>query len=161
MPYKVSNCNYMTNAEVHRRLRSVKRMLSNKNQVLLYQGQIFSLPIEVEDEATFYSALSNNKVAFNKSIFLSEIIDRPNLFDRDSFSFCSSIQQYIQDNCQEICKSFSVTAMLFTKYRKQDKVEKHVIICLGSIYHAPRIFYRDELSGRVIYQKSTEYLDLF
>lgn len=160
MSYKVNNALRMTNAEIIRRLRSVKRMLLNKNQVLVYDKEIFSLPLQAQDEASFYTALDHNKRLFRKDVFLSEILNRPQLFDRNNFSL-ASVQQYVQDNSESICKSFSVTAMLFTKYRKQKDVVKHVIVCLGSIYHAPRVFYRDESSGRVVYQKSTEYMDLY
>ena len=160
MSYKVNNAARMTNAEIIRRLRSVKRMLLNKNQVLVYDKEIFSLPLQPQDEASFYTALDHNKRLFRKDVFLSEILNRPQLFDRSNFSL-TSVQQYVQDNSDSICKSFSVTAMLFTRYRKQKDVVKHVIVCLGSIYHAPRVFYRDESSGRVVYQKSTEYMDLY
>jgi hypothetical protein len=135
-------------------------MLMNKNQVLVYTGEVFSLDIEIEDEALFYSALQHNKRVFNKGLFLSEITSRPELFNKENFAL-TSLQQYVQDNSASICKSFSVTALLFTKYRRQEQVCKHAIICLGSIYHAPRVLYRDELSKRVVYQKSFEYMDLY
>jgi hypothetical protein len=135
-------------------------MLLNKNQVLFYQGKIFSLPLRAFDESLFYSAVEKNKRVFSKACFLSEIASRPQLFDRSNYGLIS-LSQYIEDNSSNICKSFAVTGMLFVRYRKQRDVLKHAIICIGSIYHAPRVFYKDESSGRVVYEKSIEYMDLY
>lgn len=130
-------------------------MLENKNQALLYDHVINGLDIETVEPDVFYLAPSQ----FDKALFLQAIVENKSLFDRDRFIH-QDLRSYIEERRYDICKSYSVTAMLFTRYRKQAVINKHVIVCLGSIYHAPRIFYRDESSKRVVYEKVSEYNDL-
>jgi hypothetical protein len=151
-----SNIKRMTTAEVYRRLRSIKRVLLNKNQALLYSKEITSLDIDLSNEEAFYL----RPVKFNDALFLETIANNKELFDKSNFIH-QELMQYTRLNQKTICKSFAITAMLFTVYRKQQVIKKHVIICTGSIYHAPRIFYRDESSKKVIYEKHIEYSDLY
>jgi hypothetical protein len=155
VPLRSSTHKQLTIIEVYRRLRAVKRMLENKNQALLYDYKINSLDIKTVEPDVFYLA----PVQFDKALFLQAVVDNESLFDRSLFIH-RDLRSYIEERRYDICKSYSVTAMLFTKYRKQAIVSKHVIVCLGSIYHAPRIFYRDESSKRVVYEKVAEYNDL-
>jgi hypothetical protein len=156
-----SNAKRMTTAEVYRRLRSIKRVLLNKNQALLYNKEIICLDMglladrEIQSE-DFYL----RPVSFNDALFLKTIADNKELFDKSNFTH-QELMQYVRSNQKTICQSFAITAMLFTVYRKQQVIKKHVIICTGSIYHAPRIFYRDESSKRVVYERVIDYSDLY
>jgi CTP synthase (UTP-ammonia lyase) len=146
----------MTVAEVHRRLRAIKRMLGNRNQVLYYQAlNLDCLQIDLTDVESFYTC----PIHFDKAQFLRYIGENKNLFNRDNF-ISGEVLDYVSNRKKTICRSFSVTAMLFTKYRDFTDVKKHVIVCLGSIYHAPRLFYKDIASGRIVYEKCSEYTDL-
>jgi hypothetical protein len=142
-------------AEVHRRLRAVKRMLLNKNQALLFNAEIPRLDIKLPREDEFYL----RPQAFNDKLFLSVLTANQQLFDKSNFLH-QDLLAYCSLRAKQLTSAFAITAMLFTKYRKQDVVEKHVIVCIGSLYHAPRVFYRDEKTKRVVYEKVTEYLDL-
>lgn len=142
--------------EVYRRLSATKKMLLNKNQSLLYDGLIENLRIDLPIEEDFYI----RPILFDDALFFEHLKSNASLFNKSNFVH-QDIKQYIADNQSRICKSFAVTAMLFTKYRRQEEVKKHVIICLGSLYHAPRIFYKDKSTGRVIYEKVAEYIDLY
>lgn len=142
--------------EVYRRLSATKKMLLNKNQSLLYDGTIGRLSIDLPIEEDFYIC----PILFDDALFFEYMKSNESLFDKSNFVH-QDIKQYIADNQSRICKSFSITAMLFTKYRRQEQIEKHVIICLGSLYHAPRVFYRDEKTKKVIYEKVPEYIDLY
>jgi hypothetical protein len=143
-------------AEVFRRLRAVKRLLLNKNQCLLYEAEIPRLEINLPSEDSFYLRPD----AFNDKLFLSVITANRQLFDKSNFKH-QDLQAYCSLRSRDLIRPFSITAMLFTKYRRQHIFEKHVIICLGSLYHAPRIFYRDEKTKKVVYEKVTDYIDLF
>lgn len=148
--------NVLTVAEVHRRLRAIKRMLSNKSQVLYHRDEKLSrLQIDLADVETFYTC----PISFDKPQFLKHIGERKELFDRSQFIH-TDVLDYVSTRKRTICKSFAVTAMLFTKYRDMTVLQKHVIVCIGSIYHAPRLFYKDVASGRVVYEKCYDYLDL-
>jgi hypothetical protein len=152
---KESTCKEMTVAEVYRRLRSVKRMLNNKSVSFVYDSEILCLNIELQTEIDFYLAPIN----FNDSVFFEAVTNNKKLFDRNLF-IQQDLNEYVRLRRKKICKSFAITAMLLANYSKRYEINKHIIICTGSIYHAPRIFYRDEKSKKVIYEKSSEYLDL-
>jgi CTP synthase (UTP-ammonia lyase) len=146
----------MTVAEVHRRLRAVKRSLANKSQVLYYQSlNLDCLKLDLTEVESFYTC----PISFDKKQFLAYIINKQSLFNQDNFIH-ADILDYVSNRKKTICKSFAVTAMLFTKYRDFSEVHKHVIVCIGSIYHAPRLFYKDMASGRIVYEKCSEYIDL-
>ncbi len=145
----------MNVAETHRRLRAVKKSLMNKNQALLYDAEINCLDIELCDEDEFYLA----PIKFDDQKFFSYLLNNAELFNKSNFVH-QDLFEYVNDRKKDLCRSFATTAMLFTKYRKQSIINKHVIVNVGSIYHAPRIFYRDESSKRVVYERCSEYIDL-
>jgi hypothetical protein len=154
--YRHNTNDKLTVAEVHRRLRAVKRMLNNKSQVLYYRAEVLSrLNIELTDVENFYTC----PISFDKRQFLEHIGENKDLFDRSKFIH-TDVLDYVSVRKKSICKSFAVTAMLFTKSRHIDVLQKHVIVCIGSIYHAPRLFYKDVSSNRVVYEKCTDYIDL-
>lgn len=149
----------LTVAEVNRRLRAIKRSLNNKSQVLYYfdrETRLFdNLSIDLTNLESFYV----NPISFDKRQFLEYVRDNRKLFDVDNFIHQDTLE-YTSKNKKTLCKNFAITAMLFTKFRDASIVQKHVIVCTGSIYHAPRLFYKDKLSGRIVYEKCSEYLDL-
>lgn len=154
-----SDLERMTAAEVGRRLRAIKRMLGNKSQVLLYVDHIHnkfdSLSIDISEAESFYV----NPIKFDKAQFLKYVGDNKKLFDKTNFIH-DDLLSYVARNKKTLCKNFAVTAMLFVKFRRMDVTQKHVIVCTGSIYHAPRLFYKDVASDKVVYEKCSEYLDL-
>lgn len=154
--YRHNTNDRLTVAEVHRRLRAIKRMLNNKSQVLYYAAESLDcLNIELTDVENFYTC----PISFDKRQFLRYVGEKKELFNRSNFIH-TDVLDYVSKRKRSICKSFSVTAMLFTKSRHIDVLQKHVIVCIGSIYHAPRLFYKDVASNRVVYEKCSEYIDL-
>lgn len=154
-----SDLERMTAAEVSRRLRAIKRSLNNKSQVLLYTDRIHnkfdSLSIDISEAESFYV----NPIKFDKAQFFEYLGENKKLFDRTNFMH-DDLLNYVSTNKKTLCRNFAVTAMLFVKFRRMDVTQKHVIVCTGSIYHAPRLFYKDVSSDRVTYEKCSEYLDL-
>lgn len=154
--YRENTNNRLTVAEVTRRLIAIKRMLKTKSQVLYFKSDVLDcLDIDLTDVDSFYTC----PIAFNKAKFYKYIADNKRLFDRDNFVHTGTLD-YVSRRKRTICKSFAVTAMLFTKYRDYTNVHKHVMVCIGSIYHAPRVFYKDIASGNIVYEKCSEYVDL-
>lgn len=154
--YRENTNNRLTCAEVTRRLLAIKRMLSTKSQVLYFKSDVLDrLDIDLTDVDSFYTC----PIAFNKAEFYRHIADNKRLFDRDNFIHTDTLD-YVSRRKRTLCKSFAVTAMLFTKYRNHSIVHKHVIVCIGSIYHAPRLFYKDIASNNIVYEKCSEYVDL-
>lgn len=130
-------------------------MLKNKNIALMYDSKIISLQIELDSEIDFYLA----PIKFDDASFFNAVTANKDLFNRDLFIH-QDMREYVRLRQRSICNSFSITAMLFTNLARDKKVSKHVIVCTGSIFHAPRLFYRDESSGKTVYERSSEYLDL-
>jgi hypothetical protein len=84
-------------------------MLENKNQALLYDYKINSLDIKTVEPDVFYLA----PVQFDKALFLQAVVDNESLFDRSLFIH-RDLRSYIEERRYDICKSYSVTAMLST-----------------------------------------------
>lgn len=158
MSYNTSTHKRLTAIEVYRRLRAVKRQLANKNQLLVNISTIERLHIDLTPPDQFYIA----PISFDDAAFYQAILKNKSLFDLTLFRH-RDLKSYVMQNRVAICRNFSIVSFLFTKYRRQDVIHKHAIICIGSIYHAPRIFYKDKTRAAdsdVIYEKAFEYVDL-
>lgn len=162
--YKESNTFRMSVSEVHRRLRAVKRELLNKNQVLFFSGderQRFDrLDIDLPDESFFYSGFDRDSCSrLIDQKFTESCKNNKRIVDRANYIPCDLLT-YVSMHKGTLTRSLAITAMLFTKYRCPSIVRKLVFVCTGSVYHAPRIFYKDMLSGNVVYTKCSDYSDL-
>lgn len=165
MPAKFSTHQKMTTTDVHKRLRCIKRMLlktdkaSKNSQVLFNVHDFYLLDVEIVDEVEFY-LMSEEKRKFPDQLFFDVISGCSDLFDRNKFKGVD-VLSYVQEYKKKLCCNFAISSMMFTKYGDSEKIEKRVVICNGSVYHSPRIFYRLESSKQVVYEKAVDYLDLY
>lgn len=150
---------YFTAAEVQRRLRATKEYLMKyKNQRMRFLcsqnlPRIELLYYDAEDEMNFICASELKEEHFkqvvreNKSLFV----------DENNFKYMS-LSDYVDSHCAQLQQLFTFTC--FCLCDVEGKVLFKVIVCLGSLHHAPRILFRNELTNKVFYEKLITYNDL-
>jgi hypothetical protein len=159
---KISATDHFTAAEVKRRLSEAKRYLQRyKTQRLLFLAPAdhLSLPcISLQD----YDCL--NEYNFVNTVDLSEELirqcvkdNREMLVDESKFKIYN-LHEYVDEYLDALRRLFCVTSFCLLD-RKKNMMMK-VVICLGSLHHAPRLFYRDT-KNRFYYDKLAAYNDLF
>jgi len=150
---------FFTVAEVQRRLRATKAYLMKyRNQRVKFLcsqnlPRLDLLRYNAEDEMNFICANEIKEDEFrkvvqeNKSLFIDEKNYKHMSLSDYTDSHRSQLQELFTFTCFYLCDT-------------QGKNLFKVIICLGSLHHAPRILYRDELLNRTYYEKLVAYDDL-
>ena len=159
---KVSATDHFTAAEVKRRLSEAKRYLQRyKTQRLLFLApeNHLSLPcISLQN----YDCL--NEYNFVNTVDLSEelvrqcVKDNREMFVDESKFKIYNLHEYVDEYLDALRRLFCVTSFCLLD-RKKNMMMK-VVICLGSLHHAPRLFYKDT-KNRFYYDKLAAYNDLF
>lgn len=150
---------FFTAAEVHRRLKQVKNhLMKHKNQRVKFLC-VENLPrlvfcdYDAEDEMNFVCADEITEQGFR------EVVQRhKDLFVAENNYRYMNLKEYVKRYLSELQQLFSFTCMCFCD--KDGKVLFKVVVCLGSLHHAPRILFRNELTNKVFYEKLTAYDDL-
>ena len=150
---------FFTAAEVQRRLRATKiYLMKYRNQRIKFLcshnlPRLELLYYDAEDEMNFICASELKEDAFKKVV--RENLD---LFADENNYKHMSLSDYVDSHCAQLQQLFTFTC--FYLCDTQGKNLFKVIICLGSLHHAPRILYRDELLNRTYYEKLVAYDDL-
>jgi len=158
---KIPGTSHFTAAEVKRRLSEAKRYLQRyKTQRLLFLApdNHLSLPcISLQN----YDCL--NEYNFVNTVDLSEELirqcvkdNREMLVDESKFKIYN-LHEYVDEYLDALRRLFCVTSFCLLD-RKKNMMMK-VVICLGSLHHAPRLFYRNR-QGRYLYERLVAYDDL-
>jgi hypothetical protein len=147
--------------EVKRRLKYAKEYLQRfKAQRVLFLApdDVCSLPwislqnYDCDDEYNFVSAVEL------KEEYVRECVrsNRELFVDSSNYKFYHTTS-YVDDYYCSLRRLFSVTCMcLINKY---EQIDFKVVVCLGSLHHAPRLFYRNR-QGRYLYERLVAYDDL-
>ena len=150
-----------SSSEVKRRLKHAKQYLQRfKTQRVLFLApeDVCSLPrislqgYDSEDEYNFVSAVEL------KEEYVRECVksNRELFVDSSNYKFYHTTS-YVDDYYCSLRKLFSLTCMcLINKYKQ---IDFKVVVCLGSLHHAPRLFYRNR-QGRYLYERLVAYDDL-
>lgn len=159
---KIPGTDYFTAAEVKRRLSEAKRYLQRyKTQRLLFLApeNHLSLPcISLQD----YDCL--NEYNFVSTVDLSEelirqcVKDNREMFVNDNLFKSYNMFEYVDEYLDALRRLFCVTSFCLLDTKKNMMMK--VVICLGSLHHAPRLFYKDA-KNRFYYDKLIAYNDLF
>ena len=149
-------------AEVKRRLNECKRYLQRyRNQRALFLAPTNVLDLVVVDVENYDCYDEYNYVS---SFDLSEQLIRDcvkcnrALFVDDSLFKSFNVIDYVDRYFVALQRYFSLTS--FCLLDKNDDVFIKCIVCLGSLHHAPRVFYRD-CRFKFYFDKVAEYNDLF
>ena len=150
---------YFTLAEIKRRLRATKQHFERyRNQRVRFLCS-HSLPVLQIDS---YNALDEMMFLYASQIdrcdVESVVVANRDLFlDESSYKFMS-LDEYVSCYRVELQRLFCVTCLRLCDIK--GNVLFRVVVCLGSLHHAPRIFYRNEKTQRVYFEKLVEYDDL-
>lgn len=151
-----------TAAEVKRRMSAAKRYLQRYRT----QRVLFLAPNEASSLTTIYLNDYDCYDEYNyvSSVELSDELIREHvrcnreLFVDDSLYKMFSVNQYVDKYLVALKRFFSVTC--FCLLDSDDSVTYKVVICLGSLHHAPKLYYRDRRNKFYI-EKLVAYDDLF
>lgn len=151
--------------ECKRRIKHVKEYLQRYKT----QRVLFLAPNNSEQMRELCSSISlqnydcNDEYNFVSAVELSEQIirdcvkkNRDLLVDNSNYKFYNTAG-YVDDHYEYLRNLFSSTCMCFVN--KYQRIDFKVFVCLGSLHHAPRIFYRNS-RGRFIYERLSAYDDL-
>jgi hypothetical protein len=153
--------NEFTLIEVKRRLKQAKEYLQRfKTQRVLFLApvDVCSLPYislqdyDCNDEYNFVNAVEL------KEEYVRECVktNRELFVDSSNYKFYHTTS-YVDDYYCSLRRLFSLTCMcLIDKY---EQIDFKAVICLGSLHHAPRLFYRNR-QGRYLYKRLVAYDDL-
>ena len=158
---KVIRTDQFSSIEVKRRMRDAKRYLQrfNTQRVLfLAPDDSCSLPFislqgyDSEDDYNFVSTVDLTEEHVRKCVK-----DNRDLFiDNSNYKFFNTVE-YVDSYLCSLRRLFSVTCMcLIDKYQR---IDFKVVICLGSLHHAPRLFYRNRRKD-YLYERLVAYDDL-
>ena len=152
-----------TKAEVRRRLKHAKDYLAKyrtQRVLFLAPDDHLSLPcISLKD----YDC--ENEYNYVSSVDLSEQLIRDcvkenrELFVDHSLFKSYNTFEYADDYYDALQRLFSMTCFCLFTHRKKEMTHK-VVLCLGSLHHAPRVFYRDHRFNFHL-EKLPAYDDLF
>lgn len=147
--------------EVKRRLKSAKQYLQRfqtQRVLFLAPNNPALLPFvslqgyDSEDEYNFVHAVEL------KEEYVRECVksNRDLFVDNSNYKFYHTTS-YVDDYYYSLRRLFSVTCMcLIDKYQR---IDFKAVICLGSLHHAPRLFYRNR-AGKYLYERLVAYDDL-
>jgi len=158
---RVARTDEFTSIEVKRRLKSAKQYLQRfqtQRVLFLAPNNPALLPFislqgyDSEDEYNFVSA-----VELKEDYVRQCVKDNRDLFvDSSNYKFYHTTS-YVDDYYYSLRRLFSVTCMcLIDKYQR---IDFKAVICLGSLHHAPRLFYRNR-AGKYLYERLVAYDDL-
>lgn len=158
---RVVRTDQFSSIEVKRRMRDAKRYLQRfdtQRVLFLAPDDSSSLPFislhgyDSEDDYNFVSTVDLTEehirtcVKNNRDLFV----------DNSNYKFYHTAS-YVDDYYCSLRRLFSLTCMcLIDKYQR---IDFKVVICLGSLHHAPRLFYRNRRKD-YLYERLVEYDDL-
>jgi hypothetical protein len=147
--------------EVKRRLKHAKEYLQRyKTQRLLFCApkDHLLLPVIELNEYNCYDEYNFiNSVDLSEDLIRDCVNQNRELFVDESGFVRFNVFDYANEYYDVLKRLFSVTC--FCLLDKDMNVDCKVIICLGSLHHAPRIFYRDA-RNRFSFDKLMMYDDL-
>lgn len=158
---KVIATDHFSLIEVKRRLRDTKEYLHRfKRQRLLFLApeDSFRLPVislngyDCNDEYNFVSSASLSEYLIRQCVK-----DNRELFVDESNFKSFTVVDYVDEYYDSLKRLFSVTC--FCLLDKNLNVSRKIVVCLGSLHHAPRVFYRDD-KYRFYFDKLASYNDL-
>ena len=160
---KIPGTDKFTKAEVKRRLKSAKDYLAKyKTQRLLFLAPDDHLLLPC---ISLQSYDCENEYNYVSSIDLSEQLirdcvkeNRELFVDHSLFKLYNTIE-YADEYYDALQRLFSMTCFCLFTHRKKEMTHK-VVLCLGSLHHAPKIFYRDHRNNFYL-EKLPAYDDLF
>jgi hypothetical protein len=150
---------FFTAAEVHRRLKEAKYYLTKYRTQRTKFLCVETFPrlqlcrYDAENEMNFICAEE-----IKEDTFREVVRDNRNLFiDENNYRYMN-VKEYVKRNLTELQQLFSFTCMCICDVN--GKVLFKAVICLGSLHHAPRILFRNELTNKTFYEKLIAYDDL-
>jgi len=151
---------YFTVAEVHRRLRAVKQYLMKSSNQRIKLLCVRDLPRI--DRLKDYDALDEfnflNATDITQEMFMTVVRENRQLFLDESNYRSMSLLDYANEYKSDLQNLFCFTCMCLCD--RENNVLYKIIICLGSLHHAPRILYRNEKMKKVHFEKLLSYCDL-
>lgn len=159
---KIIATDCFTLAEVKRRLTECKRYLQRyKTQRLLFlaPNDHLSLPcisLQGYDCLNEYNYVST--VDLSEKLVRDCVKNNREMFVDESMFKLFNLFEYSEEYFDALRRLFCVTSFCLLD-RKKNMMMK-VVVCLGSLHHAPRLFYKDT-KNRFYYCKLTAYDDLF
>lgn len=152
-----------TVAEVKKRIAAAKEYLqSYKTQRTTFLAPSDSLLLPV---VSLQGYDCRNEYNFVKTVDLSEHLIRDcvrqnkELFTNEKNFQVFNVSEYGDEYYKGLKRLFSVTCFCLFEKTNNGKVTYKVVLCLGSLHHAPRIFYKDSL-GKFSFEKLPAYMDL-
>ena len=150
---------FFTVAEIKRRLRATKEYLmkySNQRTKFLCSQNLPRLELlryDAEDEMNFICASELKEDELKKVVR-----DNQSLFVDEGNYKHMSLSDYVDSHRAQLQQLFTFTC--FCLCDTKGKVLFKVVVCLGSLHHAPRILYRNEITKKTFYEKLIAYDDL-
>lgn len=150
-----------TAAEIKRRIKHAKEYLQKyKTQRLLFLApkDPLLLPTIYLDGYNCYDEYNYvSSVDLSEELIRECVKDNREMFvDESLFEFYNVID-YVNEFYIALQRFFSV--ICFCLLDKNNNVTCKVVLCLGSLHHAPRVFYRDA-RGKFYFDKLMMYDDL-
>lgn len=163
MPEPLST-EYFTLKEVKKRLGAAKEYLQlYKTQRTTFLAPADSLHLPV---ISLQNYDCKNEYNFIKTVDLSDRLirdcvkqNRAMFADEESFQLFN-ISEYGDEYYKGLKRLFSVTCFCLFEKINSAKVTCKAVLCLGSLHHAPRVFYRDS-RGKFWLEKLPAYIDLY
>jgi hypothetical protein len=159
---RTSATDRFTSAEVKRRLTETKRYLQRYNtQRLLFLApkdhlMLPCIHLEGYDCLNDYNFVST--VDLTEQMIRDCVKDNREMFVDESLFKIYSLQDYVDEYSDALKRLFCVTSFCLLDRNKNFMMK--IIVCLGSLHHAPRLFYKDA-KNRFYYDKLVAYDDLF
>ncbi len=148
-------------AEVKRRIKHAKEYLQRyKTQRLLFLApdNHFELPciyLEGYDCLNEYNYVSS--VELSEQLIRDCVKENRELFVDESKFRSFNVIEYVDEYFDALQRFFCLTC--FYLLDRENRMTRKIVLCLGSLHHAPRIFYRDD-RYRFYFDRLSMYDDL-